>query len=45
MVVPTAMAGGVLQAAPLYLDGATEKLGADTLRVVYEAQAMMFAAT
>jgi hypothetical protein len=45
VTAPMAMAGGVLAAAPVYVDGVANELSDDTLRVIYEAQSLMFAAT
>jgi hypothetical protein len=39
-----ALVGGALQAAPVYVDGAAEVLSDDTLRIVYIAQVLIFAA-
>jgi hypothetical protein len=45
VTAPMAMVGGALTAAPVYVDGVANKLGEDTLRIVFEAQSLMFAAT
>ncbi len=40
-----ALAGGAVAASPVYVDGVADKLGGDTLRIVFEAQSLLFAAT
>lgn len=40
-----ALAGGAVAAAPVYVDGVANALNDDTLRLVYEAQNLLFAAT
>jgi hypothetical protein len=42
---PMAMAGNALYASVVYVDGAADRLGDDTVRVVFEAQTLLFAAT
>jgi hypothetical protein len=39
------MAGGALSVAPIYVDGVADKLGDDALRIVFESQMLLFAAT
>lgn len=45
VAAPMALAGGALSSAPVYVKGVAESLSDDTLRLVYEAQALMFSAT
>jgi hypothetical protein len=40
----TVMVGGSLGTAPVYVDGVAQKLSGDTIRIVFEAQILMFAA-
>ena len=40
-----ALAGGAVAASPVYVDGVADTLGGDTLRIVFEAQSLLFAAT
>jgi hypothetical protein len=42
---PMAMVGGVLQAAPVYVNGAAKTLGDDTLRILFIGSGLAFAAT
>ena len=42
---PMAMVGGVLQAAPVYVDGAAKNFGDDTLRILFIGSGLAFAAT
>lgn len=47
LILTAAMAtvGGVLQAAPVYVDGAANHTSADVLRLLFDAQALSFGAT
>jgi hypothetical protein len=45
VTAPMAMAGGALSVAPIYVDGVADKLGDDALRIVFESQMLLFAAT
>ena len=45
ITAPMAMAGGAIGSAPVYVDGVADKLGDDAVRIVYEAQTLLFAAT
>jgi hypothetical protein len=45
ITAPMAMAGGAIGTAPVYVDGVADKLGDDSVRIVYEAQSLLFAAT
>lgn len=45
ITAPMAMAGGALQAAPVYVDGAAKEFGDDTLRIIFLGQSLLFAAT
>jgi len=45
LVTALAMAGGSVSVSAIYLDGAAEQLGDDTLRIVFEAQGLLFGAT
>jgi len=45
VTAPMALAGGALSSAPVYVDGVAQNLNDDTLRLVYESQALMFSAT
>jgi hypothetical protein len=40
-----ALAGGALQVAPIYVSGVAEGLNGDVLRIIFEAQNLLFAAT
>jgi hypothetical protein len=40
-----ALAGGAVATSVVYVDGVADKLDGDTLRIVYEAQGLLFAAT
>jgi hypothetical protein len=40
-----ALAGGAVATSPVYVDGVADNLGDDTLRIVFEAQSLLFAAT
>ena len=40
-----ALAGGAVATSVVYVDGVADKLDGDTLRIVYEAQSLLFAAT
>jgi hypothetical protein len=44
VTVPVALAGGAIATAPVYLDGSAQNLGNGTLRIVFEAQSLVFAA-
>jgi hypothetical protein len=45
ITAPMAMAGGAVSVSPLYADGVAGKLGDDTIRIVFEAQSLLFAST
>jgi hypothetical protein len=45
VTAPMALAGGALSSAPIYVNGVANNLSDDTLRLVFEAQSLMFAAT
>jgi hypothetical protein len=45
ITAPMAMAGGAISVSPLYADGVAGKLGDDTVRIVFEAQNLLFAST
>lgn len=45
VTAPMAMAGGALNAAPVYVDGFAAKLSDDTVRMLYVSQALLFTAT
>ena len=45
VTAPMALAGSAVSVAPLYLDGAARTLSDDTLRLAFEAQNLLFAAT
>jgi len=45
VTAPMAMVGGALQVSLIYDDGLVNKLGDDTVRVVWGAQALLFGAT
>ena len=45
LTAPMAMVGGALSSAPIYVDGVAEGLGDDAVRLVFEAQLLVFAAT
>lgn len=45
VTVPMAILGGVLQVAPAYLRGAAVHIDGNTLRLVFDAQGLTFAAT
>jgi hypothetical protein len=45
VTAPMAMAGGAVEASAVYVDGMADKLGDDTVRIVWEAQTLLFAAT
>ena len=45
VTAPMAMAGGALQAAPVYVDGAAKNFGDDILRIIFIGQGLLFAAT
>jgi hypothetical protein len=45
ITAPMAMAGGAIGSAPVYVDGVADKLGDDSIRIVYEAQTLLFGAT
>ena len=40
-----ALAGGAVATSPVYVDGVADELGDDALRIVFEAQTLLFAAT
>jgi len=45
ITAPLAMAGGALASAPVYVDRVADNLGDDSIRIVYEAQSLLFGAT
>jgi hypothetical protein len=45
VTAPMAMAGGAVSAAPVYVSGVADKMGDDTLRIIWELQNLMFAGT
>lgn len=45
VTAPMAMVGGALSVAPVYVSGVANHLGDDTIRIMFEAQNLMFAAT
>jgi hypothetical protein len=45
VTAPCAILGGAVFTAPVYVDGVADHLNDDTLRIVYEAQNLMFAGT
>jgi hypothetical protein len=45
ITAPMAMAGGAVGSAVVYVDGLADKLGDDSVLIVYEAQTLLFAAT
>jgi hypothetical protein len=45
VTAPMAMVGGALQVAAVYVDGAAAKTNPDTLRLLFNAQALAFGAT
>jgi hypothetical protein len=45
ITAPMAMAGGAIGSATVYVDGVTDKLGDDSVRIVYEGQTLLFGAT
>ncbi len=45
LTAPMVMAAGALYSSVVYLDGVADGLGDDTVRVVFEAQTLLFAAT
>jgi hypothetical protein len=45
VTAPMAMAGGAISISPIYVDGVANKLGDDTIRIVFEAQSLLFACT
>jgi hypothetical protein len=45
VTAPMALAGGAVSVAPIYVDGVANKLNDDVLRVVFETQNLLFAAT
>ena len=45
ITAPMAMAGGAIQASAVYVDGAADKFSDDTIRIVFEAQTLLFGAT
>jgi hypothetical protein len=45
VAAPMALAGGAVMTSAIYVDGVADRLGDDTIRIVYEAQSLLFAAT
>jgi hypothetical protein len=45
VTAPMAMAGGALQAAPVFVKGAASQIDANTLRLVFDVQTLAFIAT
>jgi hypothetical protein len=45
VTAPLAIVGGGLTSATVYVDGVADKLGDDSVRIVFEAQSLIFAAT
>jgi hypothetical protein len=45
LTAAVALAGGAVAVAAVYVDGAANTLGDDTIRIVYEAQTLLFAST
>jgi len=45
ITAPMAMAGGAIGTAAVYVDGVADKLGDDSVLIVYEAQTLLFGAT
>ena len=45
VTAPMAMVGGALEVAAVYVDGAAAKTNPDTLRLLFDAQGLVFAAT
>jgi hypothetical protein len=45
ITAPMAMAGGALTSSAIYVDGVADKLGDDSVRIVFEGQSLLFAAT
>lgn len=45
VTAPIALIGGALNVSVIYIDGAAQKYPPDTLRVIYDAQGLAFAAT
>jgi hypothetical protein len=45
VTAPIAIVGGAIATAPVYVDGVAAKLGDDSVRIVFEAQSLTFAAT
>jgi hypothetical protein len=45
VTAPMAMVGGGLTSAAVYVDGVADKLGDDSVRILFEAQSLIFAAT
>jgi len=45
VTAPMAMAGGAVASSAIYVDGAADRLGDDSVRIVFEAQNLLFAAS